>query len=79
LCGNHPGILAEKGEGLEVVANAIFSRFPNKNPENPTFTKIIFYHGFTQMNTDDKPRNTPNTRNFLQKETKDTKMAQNDE
>jgi len=33
------GILAGKKEKPEVVANAIFSRFPNKNPENATLAK----------------------------------------
>jgi len=37
--GDHPGIIAGKGEGLEVATTAIFSRFPTKNPENATFVK----------------------------------------
>jgi hypothetical protein len=36
---NHPGILAEKWERLAFATNAIFCRFPNKNPENATFSK----------------------------------------
>ena len=39
LCGKHPGILAGKREKPEVVANAIFSRFPNENPENAILVK----------------------------------------
>jgi len=40
----HPGILAGKREEFKVATTAIFSRFPNKNLENATFTQNIFYH-----------------------------------
>jgi len=40
--GNHPGILAEKREEFEFASTAIFSRFPNKNPENATLAKKDF-------------------------------------
>jgi len=41
LCDNHPGILAGKREKLAFATTAIFSRFPNKNPENATLVKIF--------------------------------------
>jgi hypothetical protein len=37
--GDHADILAEKWERLAFATTAIFSRFPNKNPENATFMK----------------------------------------
>jgi hypothetical protein len=46
----HPGILAGKGDGIEVVANAIFLRFPNEKPEKPTFTLNTFYTNFAVAN-----------------------------
>jgi len=36
---NHPGILAGKREESSFATTAIFSRFPNKKPENATFIK----------------------------------------
>jgi len=54
LCAKHPGILAEKREEFEVATTAIFWRFPNKNPENATFSK----EGFI----DNVPKPMTNTR-----------------
>jgi hypothetical protein len=39
FCFAHRGILAEKWERLAFPSTAIFSRFPNKNPEKPTLVK----------------------------------------
>jgi hypothetical protein len=37
LCVKHPAILAGNGEKSSFATTAIFSRFPNKNPENAIF------------------------------------------
>jgi hypothetical protein len=46
LCGNHPGILAEKKENLAFATTAIFWRFPNEKPEKPIFYKKVLTADF---------------------------------
>jgi len=39
LLVKHPGILADERKDSSFATTAIFSRFPNENPENATFVK----------------------------------------
>jgi hypothetical protein len=49
----HPGILAGKRENPAFATTAIFSRFPNKNPENATLVKSgsVTGHQFKRKGT----------------------------
>jgi hypothetical protein len=42
LCVKHPDILTGKREEFAFATTAIFSRFSNKNPENPILEKKGF-------------------------------------